>query len=817
MKLFLTVLLCFPLVCQYAEGVNSKDYVVLFRFDSTFGLKKWTVRDSTVLELSNWPDGTPGLCGKVTYKKYMKDQKERWPSVFLSFDPPVSWSAYKAVEFRVYVDTPAECMTALGAADKKGYRPYTYPKFNPGWTTVTVDLDKMKLCNVDLEHITHFHIFKEEPPEDTVLYIGELKLIPRDTEIIKKRLDALKEELKQISSEKVVPEAFRLYENEMEQLSEYLNQAVAKANLTLEDVVQAEKRLALFRQKRQHALLTNGSIQGELLTYWASSLEKVFQTEQYFNSMLSQNGKIDAARGEGESLQLVVFPRKDIIRAAVRIIAPAKSADGTEIPLSAFRVAPVGYVWCDPPQYKVDRSSCYMPDPILTYAETIFLKSKQWQSWWLDVNIPMDQKPGLYSGELVFSANNHKTFKVPFQVNVRNFALRKGAPYPMAFSVPVNVKVPLDDMIIGDEMPATDEKRKKWRLAAYDIFLENHLNPDTLYPSTQTEPFGTEDVQYRLDRGAGHFTIKNIAFNPEAYLKHMEKYYKIYKDAGVLDKASLYGFDELHPSKIPEMMKILEQIKTKYPDIPFFTTAYDESFGTKTGLNKYVDGWIPTTAEFEHNIDKLRPLQKAGKLVWWYCAFAPFHPYPNFLIEYPSIDARMLMGMMFWKMKPDGFLYYNIAVWRDYRVLDADGKATVRQHYMSGAPITDWYGASLSDNNGDGLFVYPSKQGLVPTIRLKALRDGSEDYMYLKLLSEALKKVEKGEAKISDEWKKAAEKELIIESEIVDSMTMYTKNPDTLFAKRRRIAELLETYCSNEKNPRVEVPPYNIKTSIWKD
>jgi hypothetical protein len=321
-------------------------------------------------------------------------------------------------------------------------------------------------------------------------------------------------------------------------------------------------------------------------------------------------------------------------------------------------------------------------------------------------------------------------------------------------------------------------------------------------------------VKYRIDHNAQSFNICSTFIYPGPVMKVLPDAVSKYGKAGLMKYAYLYGFDERPEKEFSQIRKCVRTIKNKYPSIPIVTTACDYSYGTKSGLNE-VDIWVPTTKRFEKDIELIRKVQKSGKRVWWYIACGPYKPYAGFLIESPLTDARLLMGLMFWKYRSDGFLYYSSTNWTDWKVVNAIGRPTRRKYPIAGAPITNWNGESHHDHNGDGVLVYPSANGPIPSIRLKAIRDGLDDYIYLRLLSEALDNVKAKRASIPDGWEKAASLELNISSKVVKNLKVYTENPAVIFAKRARIADLLEAYFSNPKNPEVKVPPYNIRTSIW--
>ena len=86
--------------------------------------------------------------------------------------------------------------------------------------------------------------------------------------------------------------------------------------------------------------------------------------------------------------------------------------------------------------------------------------------------------------------------------------------------------------------------------------------------------------------------------------------------------------------------------------------------------------------------------------------------------------------------------------------------------------------------------------GPVPSLRLKYIRDGLEDYEYLWLLKQAVAGVRAGKRPASNDWLKRAEAALAVDASVVETSSKYTKDGAAVLAARREIARLL-----------TEVPP----------
>ncbi|MBP5641170.1 MAG: DUF4091 domain-containing protein, partial [Victivallales bacterium] len=151
-----------------------------------------------------------------------------------------------------------------------------------------------------------------------------------------------------------------------------------------------------------------------------------------------------------------------------------------------------------------------------------------------------------------------------------------------------------------------------------------------------------------------------------------------------------------------------------------------------------------------------------------------------------GIQARLILGMMYQKYKPDGFLYYAVTRWREGTI----GAAPRRNTPMKNAPCTNWTGNSFCLFNGDGLLFYPGEKQILPSLRLKLLRDGMEDALYFQLLEKALA----NSTNMSAEWRARATAEVQIEPSLVKSLKEFTEDQNVLETKRLRLANLLDEF-----------------------
>ena len=91
----------------------------------------------------------------------------------------------------------------------------------------------------------------------------------------------------------------------------------------------------------------------------------------------------------------------------------------------------------------------------------------------------------------------------------------------------------------------------------------------------------------------------------------------------------------------------------------------------------------------------------------------------------------------------------------------------------------------------DGYLLYPHDGGYVPSLRLKILRDGVEDYDLLELL-------ERTAAESSDPEHLRAARELLTLDELTGGPRAYCRDPRRYLDHRRQVVGLMETMGSEE-------------------
>jgi len=430
--------------------------------------------------------------------------------------------------------------------------------------------------------------------------------------------------------------------------------------------------------------------------------------------------KVEMARGEYEGCQ-VVFRVRDAVRRLSFKVEDLRSAQGGEaFPAEGLEVLQVGYVYTrDPVYYEVDYMG-WWPDALLP-VEQMFARPGESMPVWINLKSSRGMKPGLYRGRLAVAAEGHPVGDIPLEVTVYDAVLPESTTIRTAFTTDEGL---FDEVHGGAPDDSLDMK--------YLTFVAEHrLSPDHLY---RNKPPRIELVEHFAKRNQlNSFNLMYIGgrinmrdqISTDSYIQSLaatlDPYVAELRKRHLVDKAYLYGFDEIGPEMFTSISKVMGFLKKRYPEIPTVTTGYDPTYGYDSKLLDEVDVWVPLTPSYD--LERAEATRKRGKEVWWYICVGPQQPFANWFIEFPAVQARLLWWMT-WQQRVPGFLYYLTNL--------RHGQNDLMQ--LTGWNKTNWNPASFNTANGDGCFIYSGPEGPISTIRFENIRDGIEDSELLFML-----------------------------------------------------------------------------------
>jgi len=521
----------------------------------------------------------------------------------------------------------------------------------------------------------------------------------------------------------------------------------------------------------------------------ASSLVKVFPDTDYKPAaQLNSSVHISLARNEYEDAQVVIeAPWRDVRVDRIEF-SDLRGPDGALIPAKAISWWRVDFVETTfAPPYEVPRVGWY-PDPLMPAGPFVVRRLSRTPVW-ISVKTSKDTPPGTYRGTVTVVPKGLRPTVVPLEVTVWDF------------TVPDKTHLRTMTWFNGfGWFPRhygfnrrTEEGRRQHEAATrrfWDMLLEHRLGPGGDVASHVPRRRGGYDfseidrrLEYLFARGMNAFimgTAPNLKrqgkneYSAE-FIARFTDMLRVYADhlreKGWIDKAYVYTYDEAPRRHWDQVRKIARAIKKVAPELRILQ-CLNQPEGVRA-LADVVDVFDIYVAQYHKT--GVQALQQRGTEVWLaVCCYPMDHP--NLFIEYPLIDARLL-PLFCWKYRARGFEYWSPASW---------GRNVRRNGQGPMWPEVPWDPNTFGRYNGDGYLIYPGPNGVpYPSIRLKALRDGFEDYEYLWLLRRL---VEKAKARgLRGAALTEAQTVLRIDPVIQDDGT-FDSNEDHYFAFRERVA-----------------------------
>jgi hypothetical protein len=141
-------------------------------------------------------------------------------------------------------------------------------------------------------------------------------------------------------------------------------------------------------------------------------------------------------------------------------------------------------------------------------------------------------------------------------------------------------------------------------------------------------------------------------------------------------------------------------------------------------LYNLVDIWVVNPNRYVAGGKKIAEVLRRGKEVWFYTCFVPSDNSPIWQVDFQPINHRIAQGFINQSLGLTGLLYWRVDRWTDDPWNNVD--------------FVNTYSEKPEHYPGEGILIYPGKQvgikGSVPSMRLKWIREGVEDYEYIEIL-----------------------------------------------------------------------------------
>jgi hypothetical protein len=377
------------------------------------------------------------------------------------------------------------------------------------------------------------------------------------------------------------------------------------------------------------------------------------------------------------------------------------------------------------------------------------LPAGETHGFWVDLYMPADAKPGAYRGAYKVTAAGGLSVEVPVAVTVWDFALPPVPTLRTCFGSPA----PRMRGYYKERAKAAKEPEPAdWNAVddqCNELLARHRVNAvppaGTLVP--QEQPDGSfvippDQVMFlRMFADNYHINAFQTAHpssavkDPEREKDKLEAWLRAYDAAAAqLDRPHvlLYTYlkDEPNDKEAYAYVRAWgEPILEHKGALKVLVTEQAKTQNTTWGdLIGAVNVWCPLMSLFDPSQEGDGWRLVHSESVWIYTALCQGEPTPWWHIDWPLLNYRATSWIAY-KSKVTGLLYWGgMAYWKE-----ADDPWTDPWTYGHGKG-----GEKGLVYNGEGTLVYPGRpcgfDGVVPSLRLKALRDGIEDYEYMAML-----------------------------------------------------------------------------------
>jgi Concanavalin A-like lectin/glucanases superfamily/Glycoside hydrolase 123, catalytic domain len=570
----------------------------------------------------------------------------------------------------------------------------------------------------------------------------------------------------------------------------YLKRKLAKRTV----VLAAKEKLQAEKQKQQvvndYKSFFKNNAKSTKAPFIASSFpssSRLVKESSAFKKIKNFKRKIaiSAARNEYEGFQIITFanPEGKSVNVKATVSKLSKINGDETIPESNISIGFMKSITSEKPDIPVDFTG-EIPDAILNGKTSFEVKPYDFSPLYVKI-FTGNAKPGIYTGELTLTCGEFQD-KIKIKLNVYNFTLPQKGTLKTAFSFFEKFYLQWYNL---KSIP--DNKKR----AIYDFLLSYRLSPNNIY--TREAVFPNVKLLKEIKNQTNFFTIRSRGIHKplsteqlkEAIEKTRESIKNV-KANGLQNDMYYYSYDEIlshfSKNKLTAVTQINTALKKEFPELRMMQTSFPDK-----RIENLFNVWVPIISYFSSAKKRriLDRLKKRGDEIWWYGADEPYHPYPNYFLDYPVFDCRIIMTLSY-MYKVKGILYWCInREWKTNTDINKQWPDASWKPY-----IFHMSRGTRKYKNGMGNLVYPGKNGeLLPSLRLENLRDGLEDYEYLMVLKKLV--AQKGNTALS----KQAKKLLKVPANVAVAADNYSTDPENLINYRNKIASMIEKLKKNSK------------------
>jgi hypothetical protein len=429
-----------------------------------------------------------------------------------------------------------------------------------------------------------------------------------------------------------------------------------------------------------------------------------------------------SARNEYESFQIIVRAGSGNLTNVNITVSDLSGPDGRVIPKSAFTLYREHYVYISKPSPDLGGlnrpgPAGWYPDGLIPFAGVIkepapalkavpsAVANGQNQGFWVDLLTPADAAPGQYWGSYVVSSDQGSVtgeilltvwnFTLPLKPTLKTaFSFKNGNPGTLEATKELlrhrlspTAETLADQRLLIDQYGLGSNNLGFWSNASYAS------GNCTMSPAPTVTAIQQRIAQQQPDLFLYNYTADEIGVCPSNTFDSLRQWARALHAAGARNLVTT-----------PPRPELLDD-------------------GSGTGRSA-VDIWVVANFQYTESPAGIIDVQAKGDEVWSSNALMADSYSPKWLVDFAPINFRIQPGFISQSLGISGLLYWQVDRW------SSDPWNNISN---TGA---------FSSNNypGEGVLLYPGAQagipngGAAPSIRLKLLRDGVEDFEYVHML-----------------------------------------------------------------------------------
>jgi hypothetical protein len=479
------------------------------------------------------------------------------------------------------------------------------------------------------------------------------------------------------------------------------------------------------------------------------------------------NAQLWAARGEYESFQVIVRAGENRLTNVRLTVTDLTNSTGAVISPQDIALFRERYVWVSPSSPNWGGSNQplapgWYPDGLIPFVDpdtgrkpsaTAELKAEPCnvdpganQPYWVDVSVPRTAAPGVYKGRFTVSSDEGSV-SGEVDLKIWNFTLPLKPTLKSAFVYfAAGTLAGKKELLRNKVAPLQVSSKEEAELVSSYGLSTNNLGffsgADVSSCSMSPAP-SVSDIQRAADRASRQLLLFDYVADEIGACPSL--FPQIKQWASAMHRAGVKSLVTMAPVR----------------------DLFDDGLGSGRSA---VDIWVVLPVMYDKATGTVTQALAKGDEVWSYNTLVQDAYSPKWEIDFAPINFRIQPGFISQLLKLTGLLYWRVDMWL------ADPWNNVNN------------AGTFSSNNypGEGTLVYPGDpvgiRGVAPSMRLKWIRDGVEDYEYIALLKKA---------GLGD-WA------LQIAGSVAHDWSNWTRNPNALESARRALGQKLDSLASND-------------------